>query len=239
MGVIDKGQIPLRKELVYRYDLIFVFEPLRDRVQKISYAKRKIAILKSQDIKEDHAFLRKVIEHAKSFDPILSEEAEAMITDYWSSLNILVFPTNRVLETIIRVSIAFAGLHFSNIVTSEIVKEAINFLTRMYYTFDSNVAVVQDPREATCYEIAKFLQQSPNMPYDFQDCINYATDHNTLVEAYLGKSPVNNNNSKYRDIADRFKQGLVGDGLISIVNMNPLTLIFKVVAKEESSKDVL
>ena len=34
-------------------------------------------------------FLRKVIEHAKMFNPLLSEEAEAMITDYWSSLNIL------------------------------------------------------------------------------------------------------------------------------------------------------
>jgi hypothetical protein len=62
---------------------------------------------------------------------------------------------------------------------------------------------------------------------------------NSLVEAYLGKSPVNNNNSKYRDIADRFKQGLVGDGLISVVNMNPLTLVFKVAAKEECSKNVL
>ena len=238
MDAIDKGQIPLRKELVDRYDLIFVFESLRDRQQKVSYAKRKMAILKSQNVKEDHAFLRKVIEHAKAFNPTLSEEAEAMITDYWSSLNILVFPTNRVLETIIRVSIAFARLHFSDIVTTEIVKEAINFLTDMYHSFDSNIAIVQDPREVTCYEIAKFLQENPNMPYDFQDCINYAADHNILVEAYLGKSPVNNNNSKYRDIADRFKQGLVGGSLISVVNMNPLILIFKI-AKEESSKNVL
>ncbi len=214
-AIIDKGQIPLRKELVDRYDLIFVFESLRYREQKIGYAKRKMAILKSQDIKEDHTFLRKVIEHAKTFNPILSEEAEAMITDYWSSLNIIVFPTNRVLETIIRTSIAFARLHFSSIVTSEIAKEAIDFLTKMYRVFDSNVVVVQDPREATCLEIAKFLQENPNIPYEFQDCINYATDHNTLVQAYLGKSPVNNNSSKYRDIADRFKQGLVGENFAS------------------------
>lgn len=240
MDIIDKRQIPLRKELVDRYDLIFVFESLRHREQKISYAKRKMAILKSQDVKEDHVFLRKVIEHAKTFKPILSEEAEAMIADYWSSLNVLIFPTNRVLETIMRTSIAFARLHFSNIVTSEIAKEAIDFLNKMYQVFDSNIVVVQDPREATCHEIAKFLQENPNIPYEFQDCINYAADHNTLVEAYLGKSPVNNNNSKYRDIADRFKQGVVGEGMISIVNMSPLTLIFKVLVKEDtSSKNVL
>jgi hypothetical protein len=69
------------------------------------------------------------------------------------------------------------------------------------------------------------------MPYEFQDCINYAARKNSLVETYLGKSPVSYNSSKYRDIADRFKQGLVGDGLISIVNMNPLTLVFNASVK--------
>ena len=48
MDTVDKGQIPLRKELVDRYDLLFVFEPLRERNQKISYAKKKMAILKSR-----------------------------------------------------------------------------------------------------------------------------------------------------------------------------------------------
>ncbi|HEY5630834.1 MAG TPA: hypothetical protein VIR31_01770, partial [Nitrososphaeraceae archaeon] len=41
------------------------------------------------------------------------------------------------------------------------------------------------------------------------------------------KSPVNNNSSKYRDIADRFKQGLVGEDLITIENMHPLTLVYR------------
>jgi replicative DNA helicase Mcm len=227
MDIIDKGQIPLRKELVDRYDLIFVFTLLKNKADKIDYAQKKLAILKSKDIKEDHLFLRKVIEHAKTFNPELSEEAEAMIIDYWSRLNTIFFPTNRVLETVIRVSIAFARLHFSNIVTADVAKEAIDFLTRMYQAFDRTVVVVQDPREATCHEIVKFLMENPSMPYDFQDCINYATSRSTLVEAYLGKSPVSNNSSKYRDIADRFKQGLIGDGLISVEAMNPLRLMFK------------
>ncbi len=107
----------------------------------------------------------------------------------------------------------------------------------MYRSFNANVVLVQDPREATCQEIAKFLQTNPNMPYEFQDAINYASEHNTLVEVYVGKSPVNPNGSKYRDIADRFKQGLVGDGLISVLNMNPLRLIFRVPVKEDNSSN--
>jgi hypothetical protein len=133
---------------------------------------------------------------------------------------------------------AFARLYFSNIVTAEIAKKAMDFITGMFKAFDSTVVLVQDPREATCQEIANFLQQNPNIPYTFQDCINYAADKNSLIGTYLGTSPVKNDSWKYRDIADRFKQGLIGEGLVFIEDMNPLTLVFKVqlkVSKEEGT----
>jgi hypothetical protein len=65
------------------------------------------------------------------------------------------------------------------------------------------------------------------MTYDFQDCLNHASNVNPFVEAYVGKSPVNTNSYKYRDIAERFKQGLVGDGLISLERLNPLRICFR------------
>jgi replicative DNA helicase Mcm len=233
--IIDKDQIPLRKELVDRYDLIFVFGSLKKKEQKVEYAKKKLAVLKkSNEIREDYDFLRKVIEHAKTFNPQLSEEADVMIIDFWSELDSRIFPTNRILETIVRVSIAFARLHFSNLVTAEIAKEAIDFLAKMFREFDSAVTVVQDPRDIICQEIIKFLTQTPNMPFDLHDCINYASSSNSLVEAYIGKSPVNANSSKYRDVAERFKQGLVGKGLISIESMNPLRLMFNINHTEKS-----
>jgi DNA replicative helicase MCM subunit Mcm2 (Cdc46/Mcm family) len=241
MDIVEKGKIPLRKELVDRYDFLLVFKTLKDKDSKTAYAKKKLQILRRSrdgEAVEDYAFLRKIIEHAKTFNPQLSEEAEAMITDYWSRLDFTVFPTNRVLETIVRVSMAFARLYFSNIVTAEIAKKAMDFITGMFKAFDSTVVLVQDPREATCQEIANFLQQNPNIPYTFQDCINYAADKNSLIGTYLGTSPVKNDSWKYRDIADRFKQGLIGEGLVFIEDMNPLTLVFKVqlkVSKEEGT----
>ena len=221
MDVIEKGKIPLRKELVDRYDFVLVFEALKDKVSKTAYAKKKLQILRKSMVgesAEDYTFLRKIIEHAKTFNPQLSEEAEAMITDCWSNLDSNIFPTNRVLETMVRVSMAFA-------------KKSMDFVTTMFKSFDNTVVLVQDPREATCQEIANFLQQNPNIPYTFQDCINYAAENNSLVGTYLGISPVKNDGWKYRDIADRFKQGLIGEGLISIEDMNPLTLVFKVQSK--------
>ena len=84
MDIIDKGQIPLRKELVDRYDLVFVFEPLKDRVQKVSIRKAKDGNSESSGHKRGFTpFLTKIIQQAKTFNPELSEEAEAMIMDYW------------------------------------------------------------------------------------------------------------------------------------------------------------
>jgi replicative DNA helicase Mcm len=220
------GQIPLTMAHIDRYDLIFVFKALKDNEAKLEYAKSKFEIFRKYngeqrqtqelEVEQDYTFLRQIIKHAKSFQPQLSEDAENMIIQCWAGLSSDVFPTNRIFETIVRVSMAFARLHFSNVVTLEIAKEAIDFLSRMYREFDSSVAMVHDPRDAACLEIATYLQENPNMPYDFQDLINRAAEVNPFVEAYLGPSPVNTNSSKYRDIADRFKHGLSGDGFIFI-----------------------
>jgi DNA replicative helicase MCM subunit Mcm2 (Cdc46/Mcm family) len=235
------GQIPLTMAHIDRYDLIFVFKALKDNEAKIQYAKSKFEIFrkynnnnnnnnnsgKQKQTEEDYTLLRQIIKHAKSFEPELSEDAENMIMQCWAGLSSSAFPTNRIFETLVRISMAVARLRFSNVVTLEIAKEAIDFLTKMYKEFDENVSVVHDPRDATCFEIVAYLQENPSMPYDFGDLINRATQVNPFVEAYLGPSPVNNNNSKYRDIADRFRQGLIGDGFISVERENPLRLCFK------------
>jgi DNA replicative helicase MCM subunit Mcm2 (Cdc46/Mcm family) len=108
-----------------------------------------------------------IIKRAKSFNPELNAEAENLIIQYWTGIeNSKTFSTNRAFETIVRTTKAFARLHFSNIVTYEIAKEAIDFLTEMHKEFDSNITAVQDPRDITCYEIMKFLQEYPDITYD-------------------------------------------------------------------------
>jgi replicative DNA helicase Mcm len=241
MDVVEKGKIPLRKELVDRYDLVLVFEALKDRNSKAAYAKKKLQILrKSQngETTEDYTFLRKIIEHAKTFNPQLSDEAEAMIIEYWSSLDSKIFPTNRVLETIVRVSMAFARLHFSNEVTVVIAKESLAFITRVLKAFDSSVEVVEDPRDTVSLAVAEFLMKTPNMPFKFSDCVNYAITSNKLVESYLGSSPVNTETHKYRDLRERFLQSpAIVNGLLLIESYNPLTLVFKVQTKKVGEND--
>lgn len=62
---------------------------------------------------------------------------------------------------------AFARLHFSEVVTYEIAKKALDFVADVYRDFDNTVVVIEDPRELVCKEIADFYLQRPNMSYDF------------------------------------------------------------------------
>jgi hypothetical protein len=225
----------LRKELIDRYDLIFVFKDITEKKEKEHYARLKLTILENSlngnfDAEADYITLRKVIQHAKTFRPTLSEEAKVMIVEFWSGLNSKTFPTKRVFDVVLRTSMAFARFHFSNVVTADIAKMALAFLADLFRDFDSTVVVIDDPRETICKEIAKFYMQSPNIPFDFTDSVNYVKAKSTMLDSYLGNgSGFDTQSHKYRDLRERFLDSpAVAEGLITIVSHNPLRLMFKV-----------
>jgi DNA replicative helicase MCM subunit Mcm2 (Cdc46/Mcm family) len=237
-NVVEKGQIPLRKELVDRYDYVLVFKATTEREKKLDYAKQRLGLyrqLQDGELVVDYTFLQKFIQHARSFESVrISEEAEAMIAEYWSKLDSRIFPTNRVLETIQRTSMAFARLHFSNTVTVDIVNEAVAFITEMFQEFDQTVAVVKDPRDIACEEVIKYLEETPGQEHTFEECLNHAVASNTLVEAYFGKV-VDNQSKKFKELANRFKLKEVSSA-VSIVSLKPLKLVFKAITSPETEQ---
>ena len=130
-GTVSKDQIPLRRELIDRYDLIFATKDSTSKSERENYARQKLAILERTfrdeiNPESDYILLRKIIQHAKSFNPVeLTEKAKSMITEFYSSLDATKFPTRRVLDVATRVSMAFARLHFSDLVTGEITKRRL------------------------------------------------------------------------------------------------------------------
>jgi hypothetical protein len=153
-----------------------------------------------------------------------------MIVEFFSNLDTKHFPTRRVLDVATRVSMAFARLHFSDIVTAEIAKKALDFLGNIFREFDSTVVVIEDPREIVCREIADFYMQRPNIPYDFSDSVETIKARSSMLEAYLGDGKgLDTRSHKYQDLRERFLESPpVVQGLITIENHNPLRLMFRV-----------
>jgi DNA replicative helicase MCM subunit Mcm2 (Cdc46/Mcm family) len=235
LGQVSKDQIPLRRELVDRYDLVFAFRDETGLHARKKYGYEKLAILQKSlnneiDSDTDYKLLRKLIQHAKTFNPTrLTEEAHTMIVEFFANLNTINFQTKRVLDVATRVSMAFARLHFSEVVTAEIAKKALDFLAKVFKDFDDTVVVIEDPREIVCREIANFYFQRPNMPYDFNDSIEVVKQRSSMLEGYLGDGKaIDFQSHKIRDLRERFLESPpVVQGLIVIENHNPLRLIFK------------
>ena len=162
---ISKDQIPLRRELIDRYDLIFAVKEKTGKAEREEYAWQKLKILERTFKYEINPelnciLLRKIIQHAKTFNPTeLTEEAQSMLVEFFSSLNESIFPTRRALDVATRVSMAFARLHFSDIVTAEITKKALDFLAKIFREFDSTIVVIEDPRELYAGKLPNSISQ--------------------------------------------------------------------------------
>jgi DNA replicative helicase MCM subunit Mcm2 (Cdc46/Mcm family) len=233
--VISKDQIPLRRELIDRYDLIFVFKEESDKAEREKYARQKLVILQRTlkgeiNPEQDYIFLRKIIQQAKTFNPTeFTEEAESMLIQFYSNLNTTRFPTRRVFDVATRVSMVFARLHFSEIVTGEIAKKALDYLTELFKEFDDTIVVIEDPRELVCREIADFYFTRPNVPYDFNDIVQSVKNRSSMLETYLGDGMgLDTQSHKFRALRDRFLESPpVVEGLIMIESHNPLRLVFR------------
>lgn len=136
MSVQDNIKLP--ESLITRFDLIFITldEYNADKDDRISKHVLKMHISEERSENDiSQALFKEFIMYAKSLKPKLSKEAGSLIaTEYVkireskNSKNLIVNITPRMLETLIRLSTAFAKLRLSETVELSDAKEAIELL---------------------------------------------------------------------------------------------------------------
>ena len=136
MSVQDNIKLP--ESLITRFDLIFITldEYNADKDDRISKHVLKMHISEERSENDiSQALFKEFIMYAKSLKPKLSKEAGSLIaTEYVkireskNSKNLIVNITPRMLETLIRLSTAFAKLRLSETVELNDAKEAIELL---------------------------------------------------------------------------------------------------------------
>lgn len=136
MSVQDNIKLP--ESLITRFDLIFITldEYNADKDDRISKHVLKMHISEEKNEADiSQSLFKEFIMYAKSLRPKLSKEAGSMISAEYvkireqkDSKNLIVNITPRLLETLIRLSTAFAKLRLSETVDLEDAKEAIELL---------------------------------------------------------------------------------------------------------------
>jgi replicative DNA helicase Mcm len=145
-NIYENVNLPI--PLLTRFDLIFVIRDAPDRANDELVAKHILQLHRRGDYEDepplDFDLLRKYLIQAKRLDPILSEEAEKKILEYYlqmrsSGSESMITVTPRQLEGLIRMATARARALLHETVTEDDAIRGINLMRRMLETVGVDV----------------------------------------------------------------------------------------------------
>jgi len=218
---IDINEIPALKPIIDRFDLIFVFRNLKDEKVVREYAYKR-SELETRKIPDYSNYIIKHIEYAKRFNPKISDEAKIMLNEFFINFRTQHFGSNRILDTLFRLSKSIARLKLKQIVDEEDANEAMEFYNIVLQNFQSVISVSTSPKVIaynTCIMILKELNSS----ITFEDLVIKICEKNEQVRAYLNfenKSLKIHKNRKVRELYDM----LVNHANIKRTNEKPTVL---------------
>ena len=208
---IDLNEIPLLKQILDRFDLVFIFKKRKskkdndDFIDKLSEVEDKKDKGKLPDYTE---FLIKYLQYAKQFNPILTDEARIMIREFYKSISLKYFRSDRLLPTLHRLTKAVARLKLKNIADEEDAKESMEFYNVMLADFQENVTVSQSPKDVAYQECVSILNDTKNIGgIALEELIITICKRNKQVAIWLGydenKSLKMRDNHKINDLYHR------------------------------------
>jgi len=230
---IIREEIPFSSLLINRFDIVSVFRNIVGEEAIREFVDRKTGYDEShfQD-KPDYTFLEKFIEYARTITPTLTEQARAYLGEFYVKLtrtnNNFIFNT-RTLESIIRISKAFARLYLSDTVNEEIAQLTIDFLNQMFAEFHLSIFMTENPWNITYYEVMKIIQHRKE-PIELIEAVKIACDRGDQAKYYIthnisaDKVWSQKHNAKLRSICSAILENVVE---IERVGENPTVVIWR------------
>jgi DNA replicative helicase MCM subunit Mcm2 (Cdc46/Mcm family) len=204
---VSKGEIPLRRELIDRHDIVLIFKGEDTEESAREYAKERMRLQKRKP--HNYRFLHKFLHYIKTTitEVTFTKEAEIMIPKYFASLQVNenLAMTNRGLDTIIRICNAWARLHLKNIVDAEIVNQVQSFYSEIMLQYGEVINAVSDPRETACQQIIEVIKQTKG-PIPFEDAARQACELNKEVRDYIGSKMKLRYNNRLEEVSKRVKE---------------------------------
>jgi DNA replicative helicase MCM subunit Mcm2 (Cdc46/Mcm family) len=103
---------------------------------------------------------------ARTFDPIITEEAKAMLSEYWFKMaknGIRGLP--RKLDTLERIVIAVTKLKLKGFADVEEAREAMEFYNVILLNYQQTVPISRYPRDIIYEEVCKVVEEQQDITY--------------------------------------------------------------------------
>lgn len=230
---ITREEIPFSSLIINRFDIVLAFRNIVGEEAIREFVDRKTEYDESHMRDEsDYTFMEKFIEYGRTITPTLTQQARAYLGEFYVKLtgtdNNFIFNT-RTLESIIRISKAFARLHLSDTVDQEIAQLTIDFLNQMFAEFHLSIFMTVNPWNIAYHEVMKIIQhekksteliQAVKTACDRSDQAKYYITHNISAD----KVWLQKHNAKLRSICSAILENVVD---IERVGENPTVVIWR------------
>jgi DNA replicative helicase MCM subunit Mcm2 (Cdc46/Mcm family) len=217
----SKDEIPLRRALIDRFDIVMIFTDEDTEESAHEYASKKMQLNKRHA--HNYRFLQKLLHfiRSSSTEIIFTKEAEVMVTNYFASLKVNknLAMTNRALDILIRLCQAWARLHLKTVVNSEIVCQVQSFFSLTMLQYGEVVKAVVDPREIACDIMVGIIKQTEG-PISFEEAARTACHRDQVVRDYIGPNMKLRDNNILHDISEKVRQY----SNIKSIGLRPLVL---------------
>src|SRR5215212_427245 len=200
---ISLDEIPFEAIILSRFDIVLIFRDTTEEQANREFAYKKTEY-DERHILHNYNFLEKYIEYAKTINPLITEEANSILNEYWVRLKRReeFASTIRTLESLHRLSKAFARLYLCNRVGMKIAYETIDFMNKMLREFKISIYQINDPRSIAYDETIKLVQQQ-KAPIDLVEAIRMVCQKNNQVKHYIGTVFKQNRNKKLKVLCNK------------------------------------
>ena len=159
---IDFNEFPFLEPIKDRFDLIFAFQYKKTQKERNEFADKLSeteAKKKRKELPDYTPFLIKYIQYAKQFNPVLSDEARIMLTEFYKRISNNGFGSPRILFTLFKLAISIARLKLKNVVDEYDATETMEFYNDILLKFQKNAIISKSPKYLAYEKGVKILER--------------------------------------------------------------------------------
>jgi DNA replicative helicase MCM subunit Mcm2 (Cdc46/Mcm family) len=225
---ISKDEIPLLKPLLDRCDQVYgpIDFQSENEIAEFTVQKTRVRNRPSHNYK----FLRKLLVYVKTLEPVLTNDVEDRLNNFWKKGKIRGAVTTRTYDSIFRIAEAQARLNLSEEVTDDIATQAMDSISLILMQYGKVVQTIQSPRDAAYNAFLDILKHT-SIGITLTELCAKACKENRHIAEYLGEKLNIEHNHKLRSVIDM----LLNHAKIKLVRAKPMVLQYFDEASSDTS----
>jgi DNA replicative helicase MCM subunit Mcm2 (Cdc46/Mcm family) len=202
---ISNSEIPVKQNLLHRFDQIYGFRDLESESELKEYADEKTRMKKRKP--HNYNFLKKYLEYIKTIQQVkYTGYSERRLNAFFVKIKMKNVGTMRTFDSIQRIAETQAKLNMSWEVDDIIATKTMESLKLMYAQYGEIIDSISDPRDIVLEEFYDILKRNDGTSYTIYELCRIGSDNKKQVKEYLKGKWKLDTNRNLQNIIDMLEE---------------------------------